>query len=132
MVNFLSHDPETAFEASKPLLGKFQAVFGQLPGPHTVMSEIAKHFKAYLVLHNLFLHAEFGNDEKAVVWQTINVENECHQCVPAHTGIVQATKETDEISEVLHNKIPTPSKRLEALHVFTPRMMQPCGNVIDA
>ena len=96
MANFPSHDLETAPEASKPLLQKSQAAFGRLPGLHKVMAESPQHLEGYQVLHGLFLQTDFDNDEKTVVWQTINVENEGHYCVPAHTGIAKMMKISDE------------------------------------
>jgi AhpD family alkylhydroperoxidase len=38
-----------------------------------------------------------------VVWQAINVENECHYCVPAHTGIAKMMKVSDDITQALRN-----------------------------
>jgi alkylhydroperoxidase family enzyme len=128
MANFPSHDLETAPEGSKPLLEKSQAAFGRLPGLHKVMSESPQHLEAYQVLHGLFLQTDFDNDEKTVVWQTINVENECHYCVPAHTGIAKMMKVSDEITEALRNETPLPSAKLEALRTFTLQVMQSRGN----
>ena len=108
MANFPSHDLESAPEGSKPLLEKSQAAFGRLPGLHKVMAESPQHLEGYQVLHQLFLQTDFDNDEKTVVWQTINVENECHYCVPAHTGIAKMMKVSDDITEALRNETPLP------------------------
>ncbi len=128
MANFPSHDLETAPEGSKPLLEKSQAAFGRLPGLHKVMAESPQHLEGYQVLHHLFLQTDFDNDEKTVVWQTINVENECHYCVPAHTGIAKMMKVSDEIIEALRNETPLPSAKLEALRTFTLQIMETRGN----
>ena len=128
MANFPSHDLDSAPEGSKPLLEKSQAAFGRLPGLHKVMAESPQHLEAYQMLHHLFLQTDFDNDEKTVVWQTINVENECHYCVPAHTGIAKMMKVSDEITEALRNETPLPSAKLEALRTFTLQVMQSRGN----
>ncbi|WP_050605548.1 carboxymuconolactone decarboxylase family protein [Ruegeria sp. 6PALISEP08] len=128
MATFPSHDLETAPERSKPLLEKSQAAFGRLPGLHKVMAESPQHLEGYQVLHGLFLQTDFDNEEKTVVWQTINVENECHYCVPAHTGIAKMMKVSDEISEALRNETPLPSAKLEALRTFTLQVMETRGN----
>ena len=128
MANFPSHDLESAPEGSKPLLEKSQAAFGRLPGLHKVMAESPQHLEGYQVLHGLFLQTDFDNDEKTVVWQTINVENECHYCVPAHTGIAKMMKVSDEITEALRNETRLPSAKLEALRTFTLQVMETRGN----
>ncbi len=132
MADFPSHDLNTAPEGSKPLLEKSQAAFGRLPGLHKVMAESPQHLEAYQVLHHLFLQTDFDNDEKTVVWQTINVENECHYCVPAHTGIAKMMKVSDEITEALRNETPLPSPKLEALRTFALQVKTQRGNVTDA
>jgi alkylhydroperoxidase family enzyme len=129
MSNFPSHDLTTAPEASKPLLEKSQAAFGRLPGLHKVMSESPQHLEAYQVLHALFTQTAFDADELTVVWQTINVEHECHYCVPAHTGIAKMMKVSDDITEALRNETPLASPKLEALRQFTLQVVRQRGNV---
>lgn len=132
MTDFPSHDLETAPEASKPLLEKSNAAFGRLPGLHKVMAESPQMLEGYQVLHHLFTQTAFDADEMTVVWQTINVENECHYCVPAHTGIAMKMKVSSEITEALRNETPLPSAKLEALRVFTLRMLRSHGNATEA
>ncbi|UZD90380.1 carboxymuconolactone decarboxylase family protein [Cognatishimia activa] len=132
MTTFPSHDLETAPEASKPLLENSQKAFGRLPGLHKVMSESPQVFEGYQVLHKLFTETAFDADEMTVVWQTINVEHECHYCVPAHTGIAKMMKVSDDIINALRDETPLPSAKLEALRTFTLAMLRSRGNVTDA
>jgi len=129
MTDFPSHDLDTAPEASKPLLENSQRAFGRLPGLHKVMAESPQVLEGYQVLHKLFTETEFDADELTVVWQTINVEHECHYCVPAHTGIAKRMKVSDDISNALRDETPLPSAKLEALRVFTLQMLRERGNV---
>jgi len=131
MANFPSHDFDTAPEASKPLLEKSQAAFGRLPGLHKVMAESPQALEGYQILHHLAQQTAFDADELTVVWQTINVEHECHYCVPAHTGIAKMMKVSDEISNALRDETPLPSAKLEALRVFTLRVVRSRGNVAE-
>lgn len=131
-MNFPSHDLDTAPDASKPLLEKSQKAFGRLPGLHKVLAESPQAYEAYQTLHSLFVETDFDADELTVVWQTINVENECHYCVPAHTGIAKTMKVSDDISDALRNETPLPSPKLEALRTFTIQMMRERGNVTEA
>ncbi|WP_323803670.1 carboxymuconolactone decarboxylase family protein [Sulfitobacter litoralis] len=130
-MSFPSHDLDTAPEASKPLLEQSQKAFGRLPGLHKVLAESPQAYEGYQVLHKLFTETDFDAEELTVVWQAINVENECHYCVPAHTGIAKMMKVSDEISDALRNEAALPTPKLEALRTFTVQMFRQRGNVSD-
>lgn len=131
MVDFTFHDETTAPEESKPLIEKSKAAFGRLPGLHKVMAEAPGLLEGYQRLHELFVNSSFDKDELTVVWQTINVENECHYCVPAHTGIAKNMGVNDAITEALRNETPLPNERLEALRTFTLKLVRERGFVAD-
>ena len=130
-MSFPSHDLDTAPEASMPLLEQSQKAFGRLPGLHKVLAESPQAYEGYQVLHKLFTETDFDAEELTVVWQAINVENECHYCVPAHTGIAKMMKVSDEISDALRNETALPTPKLEALRTFTVQMFRQRGNVSD-
>jgi len=131
MTDFPSHDLDTAPEASRPLLENSQKAFGRLPGLHKVLAESPQAFQGYQMLHKLFTETDFDAEELTVVWQTINVEHECHYCVPAHTGIAKMMKVSDEISNALRDETPLPTAKLEALRTFTLQMVRARGNVTE-
>ncbi|MEP5761305.1 MAG: carboxymuconolactone decarboxylase family protein [Litoreibacter sp.] len=132
MPNFPSHDLETAPEASKPLLEISQKAYGRLPGLHKVMSESPAVLEGYQAIANYAMKTSLDADEITVVWQTINVENECHYCVPAHTGLAKMMKVDDSISEALRNETPLASAKLEALRKFTLQVVRQRGFVEEA
>ena len=132
MTDFTLHDENTAPDDSKPLLAKSQKAFGMVPSLHAVMAEAPGLLDAYQQVHELFLNSSFDKDETTVVWQTVNVENNCHYCVPAHTGIAKAMGVDDAITEALRNETPLPNARLEALRDFTLSVVRDRGNVDDA
>ena len=127
-MSFPSHDLETAPEASKPLLENSQKAFGRLPGLHKVLAESPQAYEGYQLLHKLFTETDFNADELTVVWQAINVENECHYCVPAHTGIAKMMKVSEEITDALRNETALPNAKLEALRTFTVQLLRQRGN----
>lgn len=129
MADFTLHDLNTAPEASIPFLENSQRNFGMIPGLHAVMAESPQVLEAYQKLHQLVLDSSLDNDEKTVVWQTINVENACHYCVPAHTGIARMMTVSDEVTDALRNETPLPDQKLEALRDFTLAVMRKRGNV---
>ncbi|MEN0000915.1 MAG: carboxymuconolactone decarboxylase family protein [Pseudomonadota bacterium] len=131
MTDFTAHTLQTAPEASQPLLEKSQKAFGRIPGLHAVMAESPQHLEGYQVLHHLFTQTAFDATEQTIVWQTINVEHECHYCVPAHTAIAKRTKVADDVIEALRNETPLPDAKHEALRTFTLQVVRQRGNVTD-
>lgn len=129
MTEFKRHDLDSAPEGARPLLEHSQKNMGMIPGLHGVMAESPQVLEAYQKLHQLVLGSSFDNDEKTVVWQTINVENACHYCVPAHTGIAKMMEVSDDITNALRDETPLPSDKLEALRTFTLAVMNKQGNV---
>ena len=128
---FILHDETTAPEGSKPLLAKSKAAYGMIPGLHAVMAEAPGLLEAYQRTHELFASSSFDKDELTVVWQTVNVENACHYCVPAHTGIAKNMGVDDVITNALRDKTPLPNARLEALRDFTLTLVRDRGKVSD-
>ncbi|MGO3634013.1 carboxymuconolactone decarboxylase family protein [Psychrobacter sp.] len=131
MTDFTLHDKQSAPEASQALLDNSINAFGMIPNLHAVMAEAPGLLEGYQQLHQLFLDSSFDNEETTVVWQTINVEHECHYCVPAHTGIAKSMKVDDAITEALRNETPLPTAKLEALRDFTLSVIRDRGNVND-
>ncbi|WP_341937431.1 carboxymuconolactone decarboxylase family protein [Marinimicrobium sp. C2-29] len=131
MNDFKLHDVDSAPEESKPLLKKSLDDFGMIPNLHAVMAEAPGTLEGYQKLHELVLNSSLNNDEKTVVWQTINVENQCHYCVPAHSGIARSMKVSEDIDNALRDKTPLPDDKLEALRNFTLGVVRDRGNVSE-
>ncbi len=131
MTDFPFHDVDSAPEESKPLLAASIKNYGRLPGMHRVMAESPKAFEAYQHLHQSFVSSSLNPEELTVVWQTINVENECHYCVPGHTLIAKIMKVDESITESLRNETPLADPKLEALRAFTLRLIRQRGFVSD-
>ncbi|MGM8872281.1 carboxymuconolactone decarboxylase family protein [Psychrobacter sp. 2Y5] len=129
MTDFTLHNIETAPKDSHALLDNSLSAFGMIPNLHAVMAEAPGLLEGYQRLHQLFLDSSFDDEETTVVWQAINVEHECHYCVPAHTGIAKSMKVDDAITEALRNETPLPTSKLEALRDFTLSVVRNRGNV---
>ncbi|MGR3321715.1 MAG: carboxymuconolactone decarboxylase family protein [Pseudooceanicola sp.] len=129
MTDFTFHDADTAPGPSRGLIEQARAGYGALPNLHAVMAEAPGLLEGYMTLHRLFTETSFDADEQTVVWQSINVEHDCHYCVPAHTAIAKRTGVSDEISNALRDERPLPTPRLEALRDFTLEMVRRRGDV---
>ncbi|WP_016989575.1 carboxymuconolactone decarboxylase family protein [Flavobacterium sp. ACAM 123] len=129
MTTLKVHNIESAPEASKPLLEDSQKAYGMIPGLHGVLAGSPGILKAYQSIHELFVDSSFDNEELTVVWQTINVEHECHYCVPAHTGIAAMMKVDEAITTALRDRTPLESPKLEALRDMTLIIVRNRGQV---
>ncbi|WP_435237670.1 carboxymuconolactone decarboxylase family protein [Psychromonas sp. PT13] len=128
MSNFTSHTVDTAPAESKPILEGAIKQMGVVPGLYSVMAESPELIKAYTQLHQGFTNTSFNAEELTVVWQTINVEHECHYCVPAHTGIAHSMEVDPALTEALRNRQPMPTPKLQALQDLTLSIVRERGN----
>ncbi len=132
MTDFVKHTIESAPEASKPLLETSLKNNGRIPGLHAVMADAPGLLATYNFAHQQFMATSLTDEEKTVVWQTVNVDQNCHYCVPAHTGIAKMMKIDDAISDALRNETPLPTAKLEALRDFTLLVIRDRGFVAEA
>ncbi|TCS42036.1 carboxymuconolactone decarboxylase family protein [Reinekea marinisedimentorum] len=132
MTDFTFHTLETAPESAKPVLEAAQANMGRIPGLFAIMAESPEILKAYTQLQQAFTSTSFDAEELTVVWQTINVEHECHFCVPAHTAIAHSMNVDPALTEALRNKEPMPTPKLQALQDLTLTLVRSRGNATDA
>jgi len=117
---------------SVPFMEESIKQYGMLANLTATLAGSPGLIEAYQTLHELFAKSSFNNDELTVVWQTINVENECHYCVPAHTAIAGMMKVAPEITNALRNETALPNEKLEALRTFTLVVLLKRGHVSDA
>lgn len=129
MTTLKIHNIESAPEKSKELLEQSLKTNGMIPGLHGVLAGAPGLLEGYQILHKLFTESSFDKDELTVVWQTINVEHECHYCVPAHTAIAGMMKVDASITEALRNGTALPTEKLQALHNFTLAMVRSRGQI---
>lgn len=133
MIEFTQHTLESAPAESRPTMEEVKSAFGRVSGLISVMAEAPALAKAYWDLHNIFQkETTFDKDELTVIWQSINVEHECHYCVPGHTGIAKMMKVDDAITNALRDETPLPNARLEILRSFTLQVVRQRGNVTEA
>ena len=131
MTYFTIHTPETAPSESKKLLEQSNKALGFVPGLYGVLAEAPKTLEAYQLLGTLFKNTSLSTTEQHVVWLTINYENDCSYCVPAHTGLAKFDKVPDNVIEALRSGTPIADPKLEALRTFTVQLVQKCGWLTD-
>ncbi len=117
--DFTLYTMENAKEGVKSLFENSLNAFGMIPNLHAVMAESPQLLDAYQKVHDLFQHTSFNADELTVVWQTINIEHNCHYCVPAHTAVANMMKADSGITKKLKTKEPLEDPKLQTLHETT-------------
>ncbi len=128
-MSFTLHTVETAPETSKELLEHSLKAFGWVPNLHAVLAEAPVVLEAYKNMHDLFQRSSFDNEELTVVWQTINHENNCGYCVPAHTAIAHMMKIDPTIIDALNNDTPLPTEKLIVLKATTLSLLRNRGHL---
>lgn len=131
MSDFKIHTIESAPADSKAMLEGAKAKMGIVPNLLGTMAESPSTLKAYNLLNEQFTNSSFDAEELTLVWQTINVEHECHYCVPAHTAIAHSMKVDAALTDALRNGEAMPTAKLQALHDFTLSMVRNRGNVSE-
>jgi len=131
MTDFTIHTQATAPAASRPLLDKTFKAYGMVPNLYGVLAEAPEALEAYEMLATLFKRTSLTTTEQHVVWLTINYENDCGYCVPAHTGLAKLDAVADDVIVALRDGTPITEPRLEALRTFTVQVVNKRGWVTD-
>jgi len=113
-------DLESAPEGSRPLLENSIKGFGMIPNLHAVMA------------HKMFQGSSFNKDELTVIWQTINMEHNCHYCVPAHTAVAHMMEIDKSLIDAITNQEPLPSEKLQVLQSTTLKIVRERGTISSA
>jgi len=92
------------------------------------MAESPVLLDSYLALTKAVSQSSLSTTERHLVWQTVNVANRCHYCVPAHTMLAKADKVDDAIIAAVREDRPVADAKLETLRVFTKDMVETRGN----
>ena len=129
MTTLKIHTIESAPETSKPLLEGSLKAFGMVPNLHGILASAPKALEGYQILHSLFTQTSFSVEELTIIWQAINVEHECHYCVPAHTGIAHSMKVDPALTEALRNEEQMPNAKLQSLYDTTLIIVRNRGHI---
>ena len=102
-----------------------------IPNLHAVLAGSPKTLEAYKMLHQLFSSSSFSKEELTVIWQTINIENECHYCVPAHTAVANMMSVDPALSETLRNGETLSTEKLQTLQATTLSIVRNRGHLTE-
>lgn len=130
--NFPVFDPMTAPAGSRPILAAVQAQFGFVPNLIGMLAASPAAAEAYASLARVFSASSLSVTEQHVVLQTVNLYNECHYCVPAHTKVASLSGVSPEIDRALGAGKALGESKLEALRAFTQALLTGRGTPSEA
>jgi AhpD family alkylhydroperoxidase len=113
------HSVKSAPQKSRHLLESSIEQFGWIPNQTAYMAESDNLLSSYQFAHNQFSNCSLSEKEKAVVWITVGIINNCTYTVQAHEWIALNMGVDNIIIESLA-KCPTAlEEKLFVLHEFT-------------
>lgn len=126
---FKIFDEETAPEASKANLKAANEAFGLIPNVEGVMSQAPTLLATYMTGWDEFNQNSLSEQERQVVYQTANFENNCEYCMPWHTILAEQSGLSEVDVEALRNASPLSDAKLEALRIFSRDLVRTQGSV---
>ncbi len=130
-MEFKIHTLETAPEASKEALIQAKQTFGLIPNLEGILAEAPAALKGGMALWDLFESTSFTPIEQQVIYLTANYEHDCCYCMAAHSGLAKMIGMTNQDIEALRRGQPLVDPKLQALRLFTQRMIEARGWLSD-
>ena len=131
MANFTLHTPQTAPEGARDFIAGVEKNMGFVPSLYAVFAENPSVLNAYTQLSDQFSKTGLSPIEQQVVTITASVENECHFCVAAHTTISEGQGLDLAVIEAVREDRAIDDPKLEALRLFTKKVVTDRGFVSD-
>lgn len=132
MVDFPIHSEANHPADAAEIIGKVKSKYGFVPNLLGALAEAPPAAEAYLALGDAVGASSFTPTERHVVWFTINAYHECHYCMAAHTGIAKMEKIPEDVIETARSGGDYADPKLQALKMFTVRMLDARGWPTDA
>jgi uncharacterized peroxidase-related enzyme len=131
MTHFTIHTKETAPKESLKILETTEKAYGFLPNLIGVLAESPAGVKGYRTLMDIFDESSFTPTERQVVLLAVSRYSECHYCVAAHTTIADVQKVPHDVTDAIRNDLPIADSKLEALRIFTTKVVDQRGWVSE-
>ncbi|MBR9833596.1 MAG: carboxymuconolactone decarboxylase family protein [Alphaproteobacteria bacterium] len=131
MAKFKLHTPETAPEGSREFIAGVNKKMGFVPSLYAVLAENPAALNGYLAVAEAVGKSGLTGLEQQIVLITASVVNECHFCVAAHSAMSEGEGLDMAIIAAIREDRPIDDTRLEALRVFTKKVVVDRGFVSD-
>ncbi|MCO7253006.1 carboxymuconolactone decarboxylase family protein [Dickeya oryzae] len=123
------HTLDSAPSASRPLLQSSIDGFGWIPWQSAYMAESPALLSSYQFAHDAFSQCSLNEEERAIVWITTGIINQCAYTVQAHTWIAQHKGVSPEVLNTLTNQPEALPGKLATLYHFTHQVALAQGQI---
>ena len=127
MIEFSRHTVESAPDEAKPILEGVQNALGFVPNLIGYMADAPALVQGYTTLSGIFEKTSFSPTERQIILLTVSRENSCHYCMAAHTSMAQMQKVSSDVIRALRDGTSIGDPKLEALRVFTEKLVERRG-----
>jgi AhpD family alkylhydroperoxidase len=124
---FTQHTIESAPPASRRAMAAVSGKQGYLPAGVGLLAESPETLEGFLRMSGTFDACTLDAVAREVVIMTIAVRNGCHLCVAMHTARLAALGADPALAADLRAGAPLGDARLEAVRVFTLRVLDTAG-----
>ena len=128
---FPEHTIESAPPASRRFMVATQNHLGYLPAATARWAASPHLLEAFGRMTAIFENCALDPVAREVVVMTIATRNGCHICVAMHTARLNALGASADVIAALRSASPLDDERLEAIRVFTLRVLDTAGDVGD-
>jgi AhpD family alkylhydroperoxidase len=128
---FTDHTIESAPPAARRSMRGVAREFGYLPAGVARMAGSPQLLDGFLRLNGMFERSSLAPLDREVIVMTLATRNGCHICVAMHTARLTRLGAGADLITALRAAAPLPGGRLEALRVFTLRVLDTAGDVGD-
>lgn len=132
MAQFPLHTRATAPFEAKPILDQAGQAMGYVPALLAQMAEAPALLEGYAALSAIFRKTGFTPAEQQLVLLIVSVEHDSHYCTPAHTVRARDAAIDEATLAAVRAGRPVADGRLEALRLFTVKMIRERGFLADA
>jgi AhpD family alkylhydroperoxidase len=129
---FTEYTVESAPPAARRFLAATRDHLGYLPAAMARMVASPQLTEGFLKLTALFDSTTLDQLAREVLVMTVATQNGCHICVAMHTATLTALGADPELIAALRGSGPLADERLDAIRVFTLRVLETAGDVGDA
>ena len=133
-MSFAQHTIESAPPGARRFLTATRDHLGYLPAAMARMAASPQLIDGFLKLTAIFENAALEPVAREVLVMTVATRNRCHICVAMHTARLTALGADPGLIEALRDPgraEPLPDERLDAVRVFTLRVLDTAGDVGD-
>jgi AhpD family alkylhydroperoxidase len=129
---FTEYTVESAPPAARRFLTATRDHLGYLPAAMARMAASPQLTEGFLKLTAIFDSTTLDPLAREVLVMTVATRNGCHVCVAMHTATLTALGADPELIAALRGSEPLADERLDAIRVFTLRVLETAGDVGDA